>query len=234
MKKTIIKNTIIYFFILISLQLQINAAENIDTLLDIYAKENDLSVKTKKEAAGNVIIYTKQDLERMQVKSLSELLKSIPFYAYNENKLGYTDAIRGDGFPTLGNDARVYINEREIISPFYGNSLGIVSKFDLAYIDHIEIYTGVTSFEFGVGPSNMVVRLYTKDPNREIGGQLKTAYGTNDSNETSISYADILDDFSYYAYINTKDTNEDMVNDASRDKQSKHVFLSLQNDTNRI
>jgi iron complex outermembrane receptor protein len=234
MKQTTIKKFITYFFIIIFLQSSLNAEDSIDTLLDIYAKENDLSKKTKKEAAGTVIIYTKQDLERMQVKSLSELLKGIPFYSYNENKLGYTSLSREDGFPTVGSDARVYINEREVTSPFYGNGLGIVSKFDLTYIDHIEIYTGVTSFEFGIEPSNIVVRLYTKDPNREIGGQLKTAYGTNKSNETSISYSDILDDFSYYAYLNTKETNEDIVNDASRDKKSKHVFLSLQNDTNRI
>ena len=209
-------------------------AKDIDTLLNIYAQENDLSKKTKKAAAGTVIVYTKQDLERMQVKSLYELLKSIPFYSYSENKLGYTDLIRENGFPQTGNDARVYINEREIISPFYGNSLGIVSKFDLTYIDHIEIYTGVTSFEFGLEPSTMVVRMYTKDPDREIGGQLKTTYGTNNSKETSISYADILDDFSYYAYINTKDTNEDDINEASRDRETKHVFLSFKNDTNRI
>lgn len=234
MSRDNIQKFIIYFLTLLIFQFPINADENIDTLLDIYAKENDLSKKTKKEAAGNVIIYTKQDLERMQVKSLSELLKSIPFYSYNENKLGYTDLIRESGFPTIGSDARVYINEREVISPFYGNSLGIISKFDLAYIDHIEIYTGVTSFEFGVEPASMVIRLYTNNPNREVGGKLKTAYGTNNSNETSVAYADIFDDFSYYAYLNVKNTNEDSINKASRDKQSKHIFLSLQDDTNRI
>ncbi len=238
MKENYIKNIIIYFFIIISLQLHVNAEENIDTLLNIYAKENDLSVKTKKEAAGNVIIYTKQDLERMQVKSLSELLKNIPFYSYNENKLGYTDLLREDGFPSLSSDARVYINEREVTSPFYGNGLGIVSKFDLAYIDHIEIYTGVTSFEFGVEPASMVVRLYTKDPQREVGGQVKTSIGSNSSKENSISYSDILEDFSYYAYVNKKTTNEEKINhegtDLSRDKESKHLFLSLQNDTNRL
>ena len=227
------KQIIILFFLLPILTLSLHG-QDIDTLLNIYAQENDLSKKTKKEAAGTVTIYTRQDLERMQVKSLSELIKRLPFYSYSENKLGYTDVIREKGFSTTGSDARVYINEREIISPFYGNSLGLVSKFDLAYIDHIEIYTGVTSFEFGVEPSSMVVRLYTKDPNREVGGQIKTAYGTNNSNESSIAYSDILSDFSYYAYLNVKNTNEDVINDASRDKQSKQVFLSLQNDTNRI
>jgi iron complex outermembrane receptor protein len=238
MKQANTKNFIIYFFIIIFLQLPITAEENLDTLLDIYAKENDLSKKTKKEAAGNVIIYTKQDLERMQVKSLSELLKNIPFYTYNENKLGYTDLLREDGFPSLSSDARVYINEREVTSPFYGNGLGIVSKFDLAYIDHIEIYTGVTSFEFGVEPASMVVRLYTKNPNREIGGHIKTSVGSNNSSENSISYSDTLEDFSYYAYVNKKTTNEKKIyhedTPLSRDKESKHLFLSLQNDTNRL
>ncbi|PLY08468.1 MAG: hypothetical protein C0625_02445 [Arcobacter sp.] len=213
-------------------------AENIDTLLNIYAQENDLSKKTKKEAAGTVIVYTKQDLERMQIKSLSELLKRIPFYSYSENKQGYADLVRESGFPSTSSVARVYINEREIISPFYGNSLGIISKFDMAHIDHIEIYTGVTSFDFGVEPANMVIRLYTKDPKREVGGQFKTAYGSNNSKENSISYADIFDDFSYYAYFDLKETNEDKIrysgSDLSRDKETKHIFLSLQNDTNRL
>mgnify|MGYP000580123121 CR=1 FL=1 len=46
----------------------------------------------------------------------------------------------------------------------------------------------------------------------------------------NLTFGDMID--SKYGFIYP--TNEDIVNDASRDKKSKHVFLSLQNDTNRI
>jgi len=213
-------------------------AEDLETLLDIYAKESDLSVETKKEAAGNVIVYTRQDLEKMQVKSISELLKNIPFIRYNENRLGYTDLSYGKGRVTTSSDARVYINERELISPFYGNALGIISKFDIAYVDHVEIYYGVTSFEFGVEPSNMVVKLYTKDPNRENGGEIKTSYSSHNSNEINLSYGSVFEEYSLYTYIDSKTTNEKKIlhegTNLSRDKESLHLFLSLQNENNRL
>lgn len=213
-------------------------SENIDKLLDIYQKENELSKKTKKQKAGDVIIYTRRDLERMQVKSLAELLKTIPYLRYNENQLGYTDLSYYTGTTVLSSDMRVYINEVEVSSPLYGNGLGIISKFDFEYVDHVEIYYQVSTFEFGVEPSNMVIKIYTRDPNRENGGNISTSYSSYGSYDTSVSLAQVLENFSVFAYVNKKITNEKKVkvknSSLSRDRSNTHLFLSFQNQNNQF
>ncbi|MBL6973380.1 MAG: TonB-dependent receptor, partial [Sulfurimonas sp.] len=63
-------------------------AQDLDTLLENYQKESDLSQKTKDESAGNLIVYTRDDLERMQVESLKDILKSLRGFTYLENRFG--------------------------------------------------------------------------------------------------------------------------------------------------
>lgn len=66
-------------------------AQNIDTLLNKLAQKDDLSAHTKKENAGYLRIFTRQDLDRMKATSLKELVEKIPFIRYNENSRGLGD-----------------------------------------------------------------------------------------------------------------------------------------------
>ncbi len=213
-------------------------AEDLDFLLEKYTKENDLSNKTKKESAGNVIVYTTEDLKKMKISSLSELLKNIPYYKYNENPMGFSDIPYSGKMLSISNNIRLYINKKEVSTPFFGSALPIVSKLDIDFIDHVEIYYGVTSFEFGIEPAQIIVKAYTKDPERENGGYLKIVGSSHNSKEGSISYAKVFDDFSLYAYANRKIFNEKKIyiNDTelSRDKKSTHISIALQNEHNRI
>lgn len=131
---------------------QVLGAESIDNLLGVYAQEADLSNKTKKESAGHVTVYTRHDLDRMQVKSLSELLKNIAYFKYNEDTYGYTDLTYQDFQPSKSNSFRVYLNNYEIVTPYHGKGLTLFSQIDFGLIDHVEIYRGIPSFEFGIEP----------------------------------------------------------------------------------
>lgn len=220
----------IAFFVFTSL---FSFANDIDDLLDIYAQENDLSYKTKKINAGNVLIYTRSDLDRMKIESLSEILRSIPYTRYDENNLGYPDLFAYTGITSSNSDLRVYINEREITSPLFGNGLAIISKLDLRYIDHIEVYYNVSSFEFGIEPSGVVIRLYTKNPTRENGSTVKASLSSYGSSELNASFGKIFKDFSVFAYANKKEANQKKIyhddTPLSRDRKSNHLFLSLGN-----
>ncbi len=213
-------------------------ADELDTLLKVYEKENDLSTKTKKEAAGNVIVYTREDLEAMKVESFSELLKSIPYYRYNEDSIAFTNLSYSKYTASAVGKARLYINGREITTPFLGSSNSLLSKLDFGYVDHVEIYYGATSFEFGVEPAEMIINIYTKEASRENGGEVRLIGSSYGSKEGSISYAKIFDNFSVYTYANKKVANEKKLSfnntPLSRDKESDHLFLSFQNEHNRI
>ncbi len=228
------RNVFVFSFVLLTSL----TAEHLDTLLNAYENQNDLSVKTKKESAGNVIVYTSQDLRRMQVHSLEELLKSIPYYRYNKNSLGFTDVAYNGYIVSTANQARLYINEREISTPYFGNAISLMSQLDFEYIDHVEVYYGVTTFEFGIEPAKMVVKVYTKDPSRENGGQVKLSVGSRGTKEGSVAISEIFDDFSMYAYLGYKDLKDKKVTiqdtPLRKDKESTHLFLSLQNENHRV
>ncbi len=227
---------ILLFFLLIFSSLN---AQNLDTLLQIYEKENDLSKKTKKEAAGNVKVYTRQDLQRMQIRSLEELYRSIPYYRYNQNNLGLTDLAYNGYIESTSNEARLYINEREVNTPYFGSGVYLISQLDFDYIDHVEVYYGVTTFEFGIEPAKMVIKIYTKNPDRENGGEVNLAFGSHKSTDASVSFAKIFDDFSLYAYLSKKNKNYTKVRRAnnsilSKDKASTHFFISLESENHRL
>ena len=73
-----------------------SVAEGIDSLLQEYEKNSELSNKTKDESAGNLIVYTRDDLERMQAESLQDVLKSLRLFSYIENRIGQTDILNQD------------------------------------------------------------------------------------------------------------------------------------------
>ena len=71
-----------YLFILAILYASTVCASEIDALLEKYKSESELSKKTKNENAGHLIVFTRDDLERMQVETLKDVLKSTRFFRF--------------------------------------------------------------------------------------------------------------------------------------------------------
>ena len=69
----------IFFILFVTLPLY---AEDIGALLGAYQRASELSNKTKDESAGSLIIYTRDDLERMQANTLKDIIKSLRFFQY--------------------------------------------------------------------------------------------------------------------------------------------------------
>ena len=59
-------------------------AEDISELLQKLNNTEELYHKTKIESAGLLILYTRDDLERMQTYKLKDVLKSLRFFTYKE------------------------------------------------------------------------------------------------------------------------------------------------------
>ncbi len=203
----------------------------IDQLLQEYSYKADLSAQTKKESAGYVIIFTRQDLDKMKIKSLSELINKIPFMIYGENELGLSvvDFTPYD-FESV-NPVIVYVNDREIMTPFGGNGLQLLGQIDTAYIDHIEVYLGMPSFEIGLNSAYIVIKIYTKKGYREnatIAGAMAGSYGTYESyiytggTKNSTSY------FIYGDYKNLKRRKyHHNKSSLSKNKQTGNIYTEI-------
>jgi len=176
----------------------------LSSLLNQYSYLGDLSQKTKREASGNLIVFTRADLDRMKVKTLAELISYLPFMRYYEDETNLSSVTYYPFQYGTFNPMIIYINDREIISPFFGNGFQIVSRIDLDFIDHIDVYIGVPSYEIGPHSSLYVIKLYTKKGYRENTTLLGSYYGTYHTNSEYVYTGKGDSDLSYFLYFNRK------------------------------
>lgn len=182
----------------------------LDSLLGEYAQELDLSEATKKESGGFLMVYTRQDLDRLQIRQLKELIEKIPFFRYREDKYGLSDPFYSPYQPPVTNGMRIYINDRAITNPFSNNGMRLFGQMDMGYIDHVEIYLGIPSQTFGIEGAACVVKLYTKDPAREqtdLAGALLGSRGTQQYYGYSAHQEEKISYLAYGSYFNLRRQN---------------------------
>jgi iron complex outermembrane receptor protein len=219
------------FFLLVLLFSNTLFAYDIDQMLDLYRKESDLSKKTKNEALGHLTVYTRDDLERMQAFTLSDLLNSLRSFRYDENMLGMPDVLHTDPSVYSSDVVKIFINDHEIASAFAGSGLYLYGNIDLGFVDHVEIYEGSASTYVTTGLSAVTIKLYSKDPRREVGTHIQLNAGSRKSHYENISYAGVEKDFDYYLYASQKTANREKYehdgHTLSRDYTDKHALMTL-------
>lgn len=224
---------------LLTSALYLQASEDLNALLNEYAQKADLSNQTKQEAAGTLIVYTRQDLDRMQIKQLKELLAHLPFIHYKENNHGLTDLFYSPYQPSSRPGIRVYINDRALYEPYGGNALQAYAQMDMSYIDHVEIYIGAPALSFGIEQGAIVIKLYTKDPSREeanVVGLYGGSYGTN--NLYTYSAHTTSQGLQYLLYADYQDLKRKTYHvhgtELNKDKRIGHFVAQLQKGHHRI
>jgi len=219
------------FFLLVIVSFNTLSAYNIDQILDIYRKESDLSKKTKNEALGHLTVYTRDDLERMQAHTLSDLLNSLRSFRYDENMLGLTDVLHTDPNLYSSDIVKIFINDHEISSAYAGSGLYLYGNIELGFVDHIEIYEGSASTYVTTGLSAVTIKLYSKDPSRELGAHIQLNAGSRKSHYENISYSGVEKDLEYYLYASNKTANREKYDHnshtLSRDYYDKHALMTL-------
>jgi len=176
--------------------------ENLSNLLELYKKESDLSNITKRESAGFLDLYTRQDLEQMQANTLLDVLKSIPGVFASRSKKNTTRMTKASSGTMPLTAARLYINNHDMSSSTYGSAFMIWGEMPISYIDHIEVYRATSSIEFGNESATLIVRLYTKDATRENGGKIQAITDNYGSYNLNTYYAETLsNNLSYFTYL---------------------------------
>ncbi len=139
----------------------------LDDLLHQYAESESLYHKTKQESSGFLIVYSREDLERMQAYTLKDVLKTVRAFNLLTSKIGQYPLVQSGAGASSVSPIKLYIDDHELAVVMGATPLKIYANMDLYFIDHIEIYQGGSSIAFGNEPGSMVIRLYTKDPERE-------------------------------------------------------------------
>ena len=192
-----------------------------------------------------MVVYTRDDLERMQIMRLSEILKLNRFLPYRINNYGMTDPIHVDPYFYNSDMVKVYVNDHEITSAFSGSGLQFYGDVDMGMFDHVEVYYNAPILDISTEPSLIVVKLYTKSPERENGGNLTLRGGIRHSQEVAISHGQALEKWSYFAYAEESEDNFERwkndrlpaplgTYDLSRDRSRQHLYLDLSRENQRL
>lgn len=231
------KSIILLILTLFTLSLHADKTD-LDTLLNTYAIESDLSKKTKLENSGNRIIFTRHDLERMQARNLKDILKSYPMVSYKESRYAFPDMLYpGGSLPFSSGSVRIFIDEQELTNALYGSGFEYLGDIDLNFIDHIEIYGLTPTFEYSTEPTTLLIKLYSKVAQRDMGGKFQQSRGSMGYNSQSLYYTEEFEKFSYFAYasryedIRSKYSNPNVQNPQtiSRDQERYHIFTKVYN-----
>jgi iron complex outermembrane receptor protein len=177
------------------------SAGDLKALLKKYEASSELSLITKKETAGFVDVFTAADLSRMQAYTLKDVLQKLPLLTHTltPNNLHLFTAGSSSYIPPSA--IRLYINDHDVTSTSFGSASLVWGDMPVEYIDHIEVYRGSSSIEFGNEPGMIVIKVYTKLAKREVGNKLRAVTDHRHSRGIDAYTAKILGDNSdLFAY----------------------------------
>ena len=197
------------FMLLLTVILNAYAQDDIEALLDSYQDESKLSKITRKDSAGFVDVYTRDELEKMQVHTLQDVFKSIPGFTLTRGVNNIPSFLKPTSSNISSTSARFYINDHDMTSTSFGSAAHIWGDMPIEYIDHIEIYKATASIEFGNETAPLIFKVYTKTALREEGGKVRLVTADNGSLNLDLYHAKSFDnDFSYFVYSNKSDIDK--------------------------
>ncbi len=199
-----------YFLLLFILIKYVNAdTASLDSLLTQYNQETERFKHTKKDAAGDFSVFTREDLDRMHVRQLSDILNLLKSFNMTTARIG-VNQLNISSTPSFAiTPLKLFINAHEISNATFGNPIGQYGDMDLSFIDYIEVYEAGNSVSFGSESGTVVVRLFTKKPSRESGEFVKTELSSRGSIMTNVLSAHLFQDspYSYLINANFKKSN---------------------------
>jgi iron complex outermembrane receptor protein len=226
------KYIVIVAFVFLSLE-----ASELDTLLNNFNHKNDLSQKTIDENKGHLVLYNRDRLERMHAKTLKDVFKTTPVIYYHENRYGLPDPLTSGAFePYRSNFIRLYIDGVEITQGWMGSGIVLYGNINIDFVDHIEFYYAVPSFETSVEPAYLTIFLYSKDPKRDSGANVTLTQGSRGHNEQSINYGEQKETYAYMINLSHTDAKREKIDNGtntalSRDFERTQLFSYLKTDT---
>ena len=191
-------------------------AESVFSILQEYNQKNALSQKTIDENKGHLVLFTREKLERMHAKTLKDVFKTTPVVYYHENRYGLPDPLTSGGFESYrSNFIRLYVDGVEVTQGWMGSGLMLYGDVNIDFVDHIEFYYMIPSFETTVEPAYLTVFLYSKDPKRDNGGKLNLVYGNRGYNSQSISYGQQTKDLAYMVNFSHTDAKRETIDNGT-------------------
>jgi len=201
-------------------------------LIEKYEKAAELSRKTRKESLGHLILFTRKDLDRIQARRLSDVLKHLRLITISNNNFGILTLNDFGSYNQIPKNVRLYINDHEVSSLHTGSPFLVWENFSLDNVDHIEIYQSPGAIELGNDPATLIIKIYTRSPEREnanavnLKGSSRSGYDGN-----FYSAVEVSPDFSYLFFVGTGRDGRKRFSlggeEIRRDADYRYAFLGM-------
>lgn len=205
---------------------------NLDNLLTKYNQETQIHKQTKKEAAGHIIVITRDDLDRMQAYTLNDVLNTIRMFNFQASRNAGTSISFATAKSGTVTPVKLFINNHELNNITFGNPIAQYGAMNLYFVDYIEIYQAGNSVTFGNESGSMIIRLYTKKPKYENATYGEFTIDTRTSTQLNILDAKVIDkNYSYLLNVDINNKNMKKIDyqnyNLSRDYAIGHFFFQF-------
>ncbi|WP_456400721.1 TonB-dependent receptor plug domain-containing protein [Persephonella sp.] len=195
MKRFIISCSLTVFLILEG----VFGQQTLTELLKEYKEVSDYAQKTRIESLGHVIVFSREDIERMQAYTLSDLLQYLKVGWVVPNRFGVENFSFQGTTTGVSTFVRLYINDHEVSSVHTGSPFLTYDNYPLDHIDHVEIYYASGAIRLGDEPASVIIKLYTKKPERENAVTFRSS--VSHKNDYDISLLDAREIKTYLSYL---------------------------------
>jgi len=226
------------FFFIFLLSVSYLYADSLTNLLTQYEETSDKSLQTVDEKLGHVVIYSQKEIQRMQYHRLSDILKEISHMNLNRNNYGLTNLSLTGTKTSVSGFFRLFINDHEVSSMQTQSFALSWGELPLDFVDHVEIYSGDSSFALGNETGVYFIRVYTKSALKENSTELTSVFSSQDSYSQSITHSEVLENgWSYLLFFNqSKISNENSYKGEilQNDSDQRYFYIDAKNETTNI
>ena len=205
--------------------------ENIEELLKEYLEAE--TYQTADETLGKVYVFSREDIENLQLNTIADLMKLIPFGTTYPNGFGVIQwNVATEPTSHIQTAVRIYLDGHELSSIHTLSPFLTYDEFPLDNIQKIEVYFTNAMSDKSVENGTIIVKLYSKDPKKEnislIKGLLdnKRGYSTTFSDARQVS-----DEFGYFILVNKGKKNYDKLSvnshNIDRNQDRQHLYMKF-------
>jgi iron complex outermembrane receptor protein len=218
----------IFLSLIFSFNISFSSSVSIEELLKEYEKAEAL--KTVSKNLGITVVFTRDDIEKLQLYTLADVLKLIPVGSYYVNNFGVGQFVfAGVDTQSINYQTRIYLNGHELSSINTSSPFLTYDYFPLDNIDKIEVYLTYGNSPLSAENGLLIIKMYSKDPKKENVSTLRTTFDTKNSYTFSFSDArQISPETSYFLMASVSDLKfEKQLNNLNRNQRRKHFYLKL-------
>ncbi len=183
----------------------------LEQLLDVPVTGSTLTAESRKTVPAAVSIFTHEQIERMGVDYLYELLNLVPGFQFNRNAgtgVAYTYSARGRRLTQQSLEVLLLIDGHVVNDPRAGSPDITLPLYPLARVERLEIIRGPGSAIYGSSAFNGVINIVTRKQQKSIA----LGYGSQQRRQLESLWSTSVGDWALDGFIHAyKDNGDDYV-----------------------